>query len=109
MRQLRPVLTPTANSIPRVLELLAAGVHVRIASDNIADVCSPSTTANLTDEIFILSAALRFYQIDILAALACGQRLDESEREVVHEHLQRNAGEIEKAIARRPAPETVVA
>ncbi|MBF0275411.1 MAG: hypothetical protein HQK84_09295, partial [Nitrospinae bacterium] len=70
MRQLRPVNTPTYNSIPRILELIAAGVHVRLGSDNISDICSPSTTANLIDEVYILSCALRFYHITILAALA---------------------------------------
>jgi len=96
MRQYRPLLTPTYNSIPRLLEMMAAGVHVRLGSDNIADICSPSTTANLIDEIFILSAALRFYQPDILARLAAGQRLNDKERAFVNDHLRNNELEIEK-------------
>ncbi|MAG30959.1 MAG: hypothetical protein CL908_08725 [Deltaproteobacteria bacterium] len=98
MRQLRPVPTPTYNSIPRVLELLAAGVHVRLASDNVADICSPSTTADLTDEVFILSAALRFYHVDVLARLASGGRPDESERAIVCYHLAHNEVEIRRAL-----------
>lgn len=98
MRQLRPVLTPTYNSIPRVLELLEAGVHVRLASDNIADICSPSTTADLADEVFMLSAAVRFYNIDILARLASGQKLADTERQAVAQHLERNEREIEKVL-----------
>lgn len=98
MRQLRPLLTPNYNSIPRVLELVAAGVHVRLASDNIADICSPSTTANLIDEIFILSAALRFYHVGVLARLASGQRLSDSERNLVKEHLKKNNEEIHKVL-----------
>lgn len=98
MRQLRPVLTPTSNCIPRVLELLVAGVQVRLASDNIADICSPSTTPDLTDEVFVLSAALRFYNINILARLACGRKLSEEETEFIREHLEQNAQEIGKAI-----------
>lgn len=100
MRQLRPLHTPTYNSIPRVLELIAAGVHVRIASDNIADICSPSTTADYADEILILSAALRFYQTDVLARLAAGQRLTESETALVRQHLKDNNAELERALAR---------
>ena len=49
MRQLRPMMTPTGNSIARVLEMLAAGVHVRIASDNICDITSPAGTIDLVD------------------------------------------------------------
>lgn len=98
MRQIRPLLTPTYNSIPRVLELLAAGVQVKLASDNIADICSPSTTANLVDEVFVLSAALRFYHVDILARLAAGVALDERGRAQVSLHLQRNEREIEKVL-----------
>jgi cytosine/adenosine deaminase-related metal-dependent hydrolase len=98
MRQLRPLLTPTYNSIPRILEMLGAGVHVRLASDNISDMASPSTTADLTDEVFVLSAAIRFYHIGILAKLAAGKRLDENERSIVIEHLEGNNVEIEKVL-----------
>lgn len=98
MRQLRPLNSPTRNSIPRILELLAAGVHVRLGSDNVADICSPSTSADLADEVFILSAAIRFYDIGILAKLAAGAKLTTDEREIVVEHLRRNDLEIEKAI-----------
>ncbi|HFE37190.1 MAG TPA: hypothetical protein ENK06_02065 [Gammaproteobacteria bacterium] len=98
MRQLRPILTPTYNSIPRILELLVAGVHVRLASDNIADICSPSTTANLTDEVFVLSAALRFYHVGILAKLAAGKKLNDEDRSFVKDHLEKNCHEIEKVV-----------
>jgi cytosine deaminase len=101
MRQLRPLATPTYNSIPRVLELIAAGVHVRLGSDNIADICSPSTTADLVDEVFVLSAALRFYHPGILAKLAAGVKIDEHERAFVRDHLASNAREIAKVIERR--------
>ena len=100
MRQLRPISTPTHNSIARVLELSAAGVHVRLGSDNIADVFSPSTTADLTDEIYLLSNALRFYDTDILAKFAAGVKLDTRDQEVIRNHLQRDAEELEKAIKR---------
>lgn len=98
MRQLRPLSTPTYNSIPRVLELLAAGIPVRLASDNIADICSPSTTANLIDEVFVLSAALRFYNVDILAKLAAGVRLDDEDMGHIRVHLEQNDREIARVL-----------
>ncbi len=98
MRQLRPIRTPIYNSIPRLLELAAAGVPVRLGSDNIADMCSPSTTADLTDEIFILTAALRFYDVKILAKIACGIPLNNEDREIISEHLSCNNEEIQKII-----------
>jgi len=93
-------MTPTTNSIARVLELCAAGIQVRLGSDNLADMLSPSTTANLTDEIFLLSAALRYYDVDVLAKLGCGQPLDESERTSIQRHLEANDVEMAKAIRR---------
>jgi hypothetical protein len=98
MRQLRPIWSPTHNSIPRVLELLRAGVWVRLGSDNVADICSPSTTADLNDEIFVLSGAVRFYDVEILAKLGAGIRLSESDRRVIADHLDRNDAEIEKVL-----------
>lgn len=100
MRQLRPLLTPTDNSIPRILEMLAAGVHVRLGSDNIADICSPSTTANLIDEVFVLSAAIRFYHPEILAKLAAGIRIGDADMEYIKEHLRKNELEIAKIMQR---------
>lgn len=99
MRQLRPVTSPTDNSFPRVLDYLAAGVHVRLASDNIADACSPSTTADLVDEVIVLSAACRFYDPRILAKLACGLAMNSKDRDVIRHHLSENQKEIEKTIS----------
>ncbi|MFU0507347.1 amidohydrolase family protein [Pseudaminobacter sp. NGMCC 1.201702] len=98
MRQLRPLRAPTYNSIPRILELAAAGVHIRLGSDNIADICSPSTTADLVDEVFVLSAAIRFYETSLLARLAAGLKLTEDDREFVREHLKKNDHEIAKVL-----------
>ncbi|HMB48352.1 MAG TPA: hypothetical protein VKN63_08765 [Afifellaceae bacterium] len=101
MRQFRPLDTPAYNCIPRLLEMLAAGVHVRVGSDNVADICSPSTTANLIDEIFLLSAALRFYNPDILAKLAAGEKIGTGDREYIRDHLRKNDLEIEKFMRRK--------
>lgn len=106
MRQLRSIPTPTYNSIPRVLELLSYGVKVRLASDNIADICSPSTTADLVDEVFVLSAAIRFYNIDILARLAAGVDLSADHTSLIKEHLDSNEREIQKVIKKYHAGET---
>jgi cytosine/adenosine deaminase-related metal-dependent hydrolase len=98
MRQLRPLETPSYNCIPRVLELLTAGVRVKIASDNIADICSPSTTADLIDELFVLSAAIRFYHVDILAHLAAGKPPTDAHLALIKDHLAQNNNEIQRVI-----------
>lgn len=87
MRQYRVLTSPTSNSIARVLELLAAGVPVRIGSDNICDITSPMGTADLTDELFVLANAVRFYDIGILAKLGAGRLLTDDERARIQEHL----------------------
>lgn len=102
MRQLRSLKTPSYNSIPRVLELLAAGVRVKIASDNIADICSPSTTADLIDELLVLSAAIRFYHVDILAHLAAGRRPCAEHVTLIKDHLRQNEEEIDRVTSHYP-------
>lgn len=100
MRAIRPVMTPNFNAIPRLLELAVAGVPIRLGSDNVADMCSPSTTADLTDEVFALSAAVRFFQPDILAKFACGAALTEAERADLAQHLESNDAEVGKVVRR---------
>ena len=98
MRQLRPIATPTYNSIARLLEMLAAGIHVRLGSDNICDITSPAGTCDLLNEIFVLSNALRYYDVDILASLAAGLRLNGAQRDRVRAHLATDAIEVARAI-----------
>lgn len=98
MRQLRPLSGPTYNSIPRILELAVAGVHVRLGSDNVADICSPSTTADLLDEVLMLTAAVRYYEIGFLACLAAGKLLKPDQRTAVAEHLRLNDQETTKVL-----------
>ncbi len=98
MRQLRPHRTPTYNSIARILEMLAIGIHVRIGSDNMFDITSPAGTPDLVHELFVLSNALRFYDVDVLAKLGAGRRLNEQEREKVMTHLKHDAREIERTV-----------
>ncbi|MEP5154377.1 hypothetical protein [Planktotalea sp.] len=94
MRQLRSINTPTHNSIARVLDLAAAGVPVRLGSDNVCDMLSPSSTLDLMSEVFCLTAALRFYQMDLLAKLATGTALNDDDRAQLKEHLDNDAAEI---------------
>lgn len=88
MRQYRGIKSPTFNSIARVLEFLEVGIHVRMGSDNICDVTSPTGTPDLMDEVFVLSNALRFYDIGILSKIAAGRRLDGFERAQITGHLE---------------------
>jgi cytosine/adenosine deaminase-related metal-dependent hydrolase len=99
MRQLRPQLTPTGNSIARVLEMLEIGLHVRLGCDNVADMLSPATTLDLMDEVYLLTAALRFYNIDILAHLAAGVPLDGERRAVVRAHLAQEREAIARSLS----------
>jgi cytosine deaminase len=91
MRQIRETMSPTFNSIARVLDMLAAGVQVRIGSDNICDITSPAGTPDLVDEIFVLCNAIRFYDLDILAKLGAGKSLSAEEISRIREHLERAA------------------
>lgn len=105
MRMYRPVQGPTGNCIPRVLELLAAGVRVRMGSDNIDDIASPSTTADLYDEVFALSAAIRFYDPEILARIAAGMALTDDQRARVDAHLKDNSAAVQRFLAGHHAAE----
>ncbi len=98
MRQLRPMVTPTFNSIARVLDMLAAGIHVRIGSDNIFDITSPAGTIDLMDEVFVLSNALRFYDQNIMAKLCAGKKIDQIEIDVIKNHLEKDVEEANQSI-----------
>jgi cytosine deaminase len=100
MRQVRGMMSPTFNSIARVLDLLAAGIPVRIGSDNICDITSPAGTPDLVDEIFVLCNALRFYDLDILAQLGAGKPLSPEEIGRIREHIKRDEAETRRTIER---------
>ncbi len=103
MRQYRTVLTPTGNSIARVLEMAAAGVHVRLGSDNICDITSPAGTPDLMHEIYVLCNALRYYDVECLAKLGAGLRLDAADRMRLQRHLAEDRREIAAAADDRRA------
>lgn len=94
MRQIRTVSTPTFNSIARVLEMLAAGLHVRLGSDNICDITSPAGTPDLLHEIYVLCNALRYYDVDLLARLGAGLRPSRAELDRLQVHLAEDRAEV---------------
>lgn len=94
MRQYRTTHTPTFNSIARVLEMLAAGIHVRIGSDNICDITSPAGTPDLLHELYVLCNALRYYDIELLAKLGAGLKPDMADRDRLVRHLHDDRAEI---------------
>jgi cytosine deaminase len=99
MRQYRPLMSPTFNSIARVLELLAGGVQVRLGSDNICDVTSPMGTPDLMDELLVLANAVRFYDIEIMAKLATGVMLDQDDLDRLRRHLAEDAAIVAATVA----------
>ena len=94
MRQYRTTYSPTFNSIARVLEMLAAGLHVRIGSDNICDITSPAGTPDLLHEIYVLCNSLRYYDVELLAKLGAGLKPDAADRDRLLRHLQDDLAEI---------------
>lgn len=100
MRQYRPFQTPTHNSIARVLELVLAGVHVRIGSDNVCDITSPMGTPNLMDEVRVLGDALRYYDLDFLARIASGQAICPEGKARLKSHLENDQSHVEMVVNR---------
>jgi hypothetical protein len=60
----------THNSIARVWDLMREGVEVKVGTDNIGDVMSPTTTESMLWEVMLLATATRHYDIDDLATVA---------------------------------------
>ena len=87
MRQLRPINTPIHNSITRVLEMIEAGIRVKIGTDNVCDVFIPSSDGCMLNETKLLSNAIRFYIINVLAKIAAGKELNRMDREMVRRAL----------------------
>lgn len=100
MRQYRTFTTPTHNSIARVLDLVVAGVQVRIGSDNVCDITSPMGTPNLMDEVRVLADALRYYDIDFLARIAAGKPIDADGMDRLRAHLATDAVFTDKVVQR---------
>ena len=87
MRQLRPINSPTHNSIARVLELCKAGVPVLFGTDNICDIFVPQSDGDMLTEMKLMSHAVRFPIPHVLAKLAAGVPLNEVDRSTIGEVL----------------------
>lgn len=61
---------PIHNSIVPVPELLAAGIHVGLGTDNISDIFQPFVDGDMYTELRVLAEACRFYDIDALVEIA---------------------------------------
>ncbi len=88
MRQLRPLMAPTHNSIARVLELATVGVPLRMGTDNIADVFVPQSDGDMLTEIKIASNAVRLASPSIWAKLATGTQLNNVDIDVCDRALR---------------------
>lgn len=103
MRQIRSLSAPTHNSIARVLELVSAGVFVRIGSDNVCDITSPFGTPHLMDEVRVLGDALRFYDAEFLARTAAGRKADAACVARIRRHLASDKESVEQIVSRLKA------
>lgn len=88
MRKLPVFDAPIHKSIADVLLMLECGVQVRLGTDNVADHFLPATVLDPRYEVGALANALRFYNVPILAKIACGKVIDEADLRLVKDHLQ---------------------
>lgn len=89
MFQLRPILTPVHNSIARILEMVLAGVAVRVGTDNICDIFMPNGDGSVRSEIWVAASALRFYHTMVWAKIAAAVPPNEGDKEWIRQALQR--------------------
>jgi cytosine/adenosine deaminase-related metal-dependent hydrolase len=89
MFQQRPLLTPIHNSIARLLDMMAAGVPVRVGTDNICDIFIPNGDGSVRSEVWVAATALRFYHTMIWAKVGAGLPLNEGDKEWIRQALQR--------------------
>jgi cytosine deaminase len=104
MRQYRSFTSPTHNSIARVLDMVLAGVQVRIGSDNVCDITSPMGTPNLMDEVRVLGDTMRYYDIDFLARIATGKPIEADGLNRLSAHLATDAMFADKVVRRFGKP-----
>jgi hypothetical protein len=83
MRQLRPTISPTHNSIVRMLELCKGKIPILMGSDNICDVFVPQSDGDMLTEIKMGGHAVRFAIPYVWAKLGAGIPLNEVDRTTV--------------------------
>ena len=89
MFQLRPLASPVHNSIARLLDMMVAGVSVRIGTDNICDIFIPNGDGSVRSEVWVAATALRFYHTMVWAKVGAAIPLNEGDKEWIRQALQR--------------------
>lgn len=88
MRQPRHKMAPTHNSITRMRYQLYAGIDMRVGTDNINDLFMPLPLSPLLmREIDALASAERYYNTSVLSKIACGEKLNETDRDSIERSL----------------------
>jgi cytosine/adenosine deaminase-related metal-dependent hydrolase len=88
MRKLPIFKAPIPKSIAEVLPMVLHGVPTRLGTDNVDDIFIPANSLDLREELRTLANALRFYNVPILAKLACGKPLSKTELGFIARHLE---------------------
>lgn len=88
MRKLPIFDAPIHKSIAEVLPMLHCGIHTRLGTDNVDDIFLPANSLDLRHEIATLTNALRFYNVPIIAKLACGKELSPDDKNFISQHLK---------------------
>jgi cytosine deaminase len=73
MEQLDDLSAPIHNSIAPVIKFVEAGIPVSVGTDNIHDLFMPASAGILKDEIWMLAEAIRCYDVELLADIACNK------------------------------------
>lgn len=71
MTQHKDKMAPVHNSIAPAVEMLDAGINVAFGTDNISDIFIPNSNGDLFDEINLFADAVRLYDVEKLATMAC--------------------------------------
>jgi len=91
MRKLPILNSPIPKSVAEVLPMLDRRVKTRLGTDNVDDIFIPANSLDLRQEVGTLANALRFYNVPLLAKLACGRDLSRRDRDFVTIHLSNEA------------------
>lgn len=90
MRQLPCYNAPVHNSLARVFDMRAAGIPVRIGTDNVGDHLVPVEDPRVQREVVTLANALRFYLEDVLTDMVNGAPLDNVQQSRISDYLEEN-------------------
>lgn len=88
MRKLPILRAPIPKGIAEVLPMVNRGIKTRVGTDNVDDIFIPANSLDLRQEVGTLANALRFYNVPLLAKLACGHELTAQDRDFIAKHLE---------------------